>query len=165
MTTPEAAHRYVTGHDDNGKAIFQFEGEIEYTSLKEKSGKEALFGVAWKNDGFPADNQVSVDQAVLGGPVHNEHGTLVRVVEFPPHTSSPAHRTVSLDYGIMVSGEIHLELEDGNERRLVSGDIVVQRGTVHTWHNKTDEYARMIYVLVAAKPVVIEGKALDYHWE
>ncbi|WWC64316.1 uncharacterized protein I303_106926 [Kwoniella dejecticola CBS 10117] len=165
MSTPEPASRYITGHDQEGRAVFQFEGPIEYTSIREKSGRDALFGVAWKNDGFPVDNQIDIDQAVKGGPIHNEKGTIVRIVEFPPQSSSPAHRTVSLDYGIMVSGIVHLELEDGDERRLVPGDIAVQRGTVHTWHNRTDEYARMVFVLVAAKPVIINGQALGDNWE
>lgn len=80
-----------------------------------------------------------------GGPLHNEEGTLCRVVEFPPKTSSPFHRTISLDYGecrdqpifpllvlisgILCIGEITLELDDGAERKLSPGDVVVQRGT------------------------------------
>lgn len=64
-----------------------------------------------------------------GGPLNNDTGTLCRIVEFPPHSSSPMHRTVSLDYGIVVLGNITLELDDGQERELVPGDICVQRGT------------------------------------
>lgn len=82
----------------------------------------------WKTTEFPSDNQGG-DAVTLGGPLHDDNGTICRVVEFPPQTSSPFHRTSSCDYGILVSGKISLELDDGHVRDLVSGDVAVQRGT------------------------------------
>ncbi|GFZ47206.1 hypothetical protein JCM24511_04949 [Saitozyma sp. JCM 24511] len=161
LMVPPSASRYVTAHDEQGRAIFKYEGELQYTSVLEKSGRSARFAVPWQTSEFPTNLTSEDDATVEGGPLHNDKGTLCRVVEFPPKTSSPFHRTVSLDYGIVVAGTIHLELDDGAERLLKPGDVVVQQGTMHAWHNRSDDWGRIIFVLVAAKPVVINGKKLD----
>ena len=102
-------------------------------------------------------------------------GTRIRIVDIPPDTAQNAiapdaaaaafdaigathahtldgphalmHRTETVDYGILLSGEIWLVVDDG-EARLLPGDVVVQRGTNHAWSNRTDETARMAFVLV-----------------
>jgi quercetin dioxygenase-like cupin family protein len=75
-------------------------------------------------------------------------GTIIRVVDLAPGSVSPMHRTESVDYGIVLSGEVHLVLDDGSETRLVAGDVVVQRGTDHAWENRTSAPASMAFVLV-----------------
>ncbi|RSH79331.1 uncharacterized protein EHS24_001373 [Apiotrichum porosum] len=159
-TEPISPSRYVTGHDENGRAVFSFEGQIPTTSFDDK-GRKAIFAVPWQTTTFPAECS-GPDAVTLGGPLNNESGTVCRIVEFPPNMSSPPHRTVSLDYGIMVSGELELELDDGHVRSIVPGDVCVQRGTMHTWHNRTDKWARMVFVLVASKPIEVDGKPLEY---
>jgi mannose-6-phosphate isomerase-like protein (cupin superfamily) len=56
------------------------------------------------------------------------------------------HRTESIDYGIVLSGEIVLLLDD-EEVHLKEGDVVVQRGTIHAWNNRTDRICRMAFIL------------------
>ncbi|KAJ7058753.1 hypothetical protein C8F01DRAFT_990218, partial [Mycena amicta] len=75
----------------------------------------------------------------------------------------PIHRTLSLDYGIVFKGTMVLELEDGERLTLKEGDTVVQRGTIHTWRNETvtDEWTKMYFVMIGAKPVEIAGKKLE----
>lgn len=60
------------------------------------------------------------------------------------------HTTDTIDYGICLRGEVWLELDNGVEERITPGTVVVQRGTRHAWHNRGDEVATMVYVLVAA---------------
>lgn len=60
------------------------------------------------------------------------------------------HTTDSVDYGICLEGELYLELDDGEEVRLTPGACVVQRGTRHAWHNRSDRPALMCYVLIGA---------------
>ena len=75
------------------------------------------------------------------------------------------HRTVSLDYGVVLEGEVELVLDSGATRILKRGAIAVQRGTNHAWRNpSTTRWARMLYVLQESKPLEINGKALgeDY---
>lgn len=75
------------------------------------------------------------------------NGTKIRVNEFPPGVVSPVHRTQSVDYGIVLSGEVVLVLDD-SETLLRPGDVVVQRGTNHRWENRSAETVRMAFILV-----------------
>jgi quercetin dioxygenase-like cupin family protein len=61
------------------------------------------------------------------------------------------HRTESVDYGIVLAGEVHLVLDDGSETRLQPGDVVVQRGTEHAWVNRKDSVAQMAFILIDGK--------------
>jgi len=84
------------------------------------------------------------------------HGSVGRIVDFPPGYTSPMHRTLSLDLGIVVEGEVELILDGGERRVLGRGDVAVQRGTSHAWRNVTPEgggWARMFYVLQDAEPI------------
>lgn len=98
--------------------------------------------------------------------VSNE-GVMCRIVDFPPippdtpreiaEKVNLMHRTVSVDYGIVLEGEIDLVLDDGVRTTMRKGDVVVQRGTVHLWDNKSKQNCRIFFVLVPAKPVVVES--------
>lgn len=71
------------------------------------------------------------------------------------------HRTQSLDYGIVLEGEVELILDSGEKRAMKVGDVAIQRGTMHAWRNMSDtKPARMIYVLTPAKPLEVDGKKL-----
>jgi len=72
------------------------------------------------------------------------------------------HRTVSLDYGIVLIGNVELILEDGVTKLLRTGDVCIQRGTNHAWRNASGtEWARMVYVLQPSLPIEINGKMLE----
>lgn len=72
------------------------------------------------------------------------------------------HRTVSLDYGIVLEGEVEAILDSGEKRTMKRGDSLVQRGTKHAWRNTSEtEWARMIFVLLPSDKVVVGGKTLD----
>jgi quercetin dioxygenase-like cupin family protein len=75
------------------------------------------------------------------------NGTKIRINEFPPGCVSPTHRTESVDYGIVLAGEMVLILDD-DETVLRAGDVVVQRGTDHRWENRSGDWARMAFILV-----------------
>lgn len=80
-----------------------------------------------------------------------------------PNIISPMHRTVSMDYGFVLEGEIELVLDSGETRLMKRGDMCVQRATNHAWRNVSpkDGWARMVYVLVGAEKIEIAGKKLD----
>ena len=72
------------------------------------------------------------------------------------------HRSLSIDYGLVLAGQVDLELDSGELKHLKVGDIVVQRGTNHLWINgSSEQWARMVFILIEAKPVLIEGKELS----
>ena len=83
-----------------------------------------------------------------------------RVVEFSPGVSPRVHRTDSIDYAVVISGEIDMELEKGNEVHLRAGDVLVQRGTVHNWINRGTAPCVIAFALIDAKPVAAGGKEL-----
>ena len=88
-------------------------------------------------------------------------GTVCRTVDYPAGFISPMHRTVSCDFGVVLEGEIELLLDSGEMRLLKCGDVAVQRGTNHAWRNTSSEtWARMLYVLQAAEPLVVGGAEL-----
>lgn len=71
------------------------------------------------------------------------------------------HRTVSLDYAVVLIGNVKLTLESGEERVLAPGDVCIQRGTGHAWRNESaTEWARMLFCVMACEPVVVEGEEL-----
>lgn len=88
------------------------------------------------------------------------------MVDFAPLTPESKlqpvmHRTQSLDYGIVVAGEIQLELDSGEKRIMRVGDVAVQRGTMHAWRNTSStEWARMVFVLIESEKVNAGGKQL-----
>lgn len=80
----------------------------------------------------------------------------------PPEALSPMHRTVSLDYGIVLMGDIELVLDSGETKQMKVGDVCIQRGTNHAWRNTSKtNWARMMYVLQPSLPVEIGGKPLE----
>lgn len=150
--------RVVTGHDDNGKSIVTIDECVEGRDVL---GGAAQFAVIWKTTSSPVDNNDNVDHAGEPGGLAEPNGSVLRVVDMAPGSRSPFHRTNSLDYGILLSGEVELELDNGRFIPLKPNDIVVQRGTIHAWVNRGTKTARMAFVLLDAVPATAGGKVLD----
>lgn len=160
-----ALKRYITTHDSAGKAIFSttISEDIHFRAIP-----NAMFGLAYTTKGFPVDlNQqrdIETYQSFLDSPpgLVASEGTVLRFVDVGPGHVSPMHRTVSLDYGVVIEGDIELILDSGETRQMSRGDVAIQRGTNHAWRNKSDTtWARMMYVLQPSKPIVIAGKKLS----
>lgn len=84
---------------------------------------------------------------------------MLRVVDMAPLATSPMHRTVSMDYGVVLEGEVELELDSGEKRLLRKGDIFVQRGTAHLWRNPSStQPMRLMIVHLGSLPVSVPGK-------
>ncbi|KAI9934822.1 hypothetical protein MW887_000439 [Aspergillus wentii] len=150
--------RIVTGHSPQGAAIVVDDNVIPClpTSIK------CNFAVLYETHQFPASNDEWVDPAqARTADLSNKTGTVLRVVDFPANTETIFHRTESLDYGILHSGEITCHLDDGVRVDMKAGDVCVQRGTIHGWTNYSDKPARMYFILSAAHPVTIGEKVLN----
>ena len=89
-----------------------------------------------------------------------ENGSVFRIIEFKPGVEQRVHRTDTIDYIVVMSGEIDMELEAGNEVHLTAGDVMVQRGTVHNWINRGSESCVVAVILIHSKPVEAGGKVL-----
>jgi quercetin dioxygenase-like cupin family protein len=82
------------------------------------------------------------------------NGTRFAVIDFPPGNSGRMHRTETVDYVIVISGEINMDM-DNSTVHLTAGDVMVQRGTNHAWVNRGTQRARLAFVLIDAAPLGI----------
>ena len=146
MSAPRPSpRRVVIGIDSDGKSCIQFDGPVP-----QLSGSSDLI---WRTATVPADNSSPEDMAVPYAMEHlHDGGRNFMFVTFPPKMGPYMHATDTLDYLVVLSGEIVLQLEAG-EVVLHPGDLVVDRGVVHAWRNDTDLPATMDSVTVPANPV------------
>lgn len=146
--------RVVTGHTRDGVSVVLSDGPVPVS--RELPDDGVHFHEIWNTEGAPAlvravepDEPTQRTLAVPPPPL----GTKIRINEFAPGhldergLQSPVHRTASIDYGIVLEGEITLVLDD-SEVTLRPGDVVVQRGTDHAWANRGDVTAKVVFVLV-----------------
>jgi quercetin dioxygenase-like cupin family protein len=160
--------RIVTGHGADGKAIVATDEVLPGTSRPGRAGIARVD--LWSTDSMPVDNSDEAAIAQRAGFVvrHNYvgsgQGTVVRITEFAPGSPKFMHRTETLDYAILLSGECDLELDDGVTVRMKAGDVAVQRGTMHAWVNNGKEPCVLAFVLIDAKPAEAGGQKLvtDY---
>ncbi|CAN8099493.1 unnamed protein product [Discula destructiva] len=162
-------NRFITENNDNGLAVFNT--SIPEPLRADVLSSEAKFFLGYTTTSQPADLNNGADIAAyksfLSSPpgIVVPGGSVLRIVDMPPGHESPMHRTVSIDYGVVLEGEIELLLDSGESRIMKRGDVSVQRLTNHQWNNTSKtEWARMLYVLQEAKPIEINGKKLgeDY---
>ena len=114
----------------------------------------------WTSEGFPVDNDGSADTSGRKiGFSTIDNGTVFRVMSFGPGVAPRNHRTDTIDYATVISGEIDMEL-DGSSVHLKAGDVLVQRGTIHNWVNNGTVPCVIAFALIAAKPVTVGGKVL-----
>lgn len=156
--------RIVTGHDENGVSIVLSDGPVPV--WKELPEDRVAFQEIWLTEQSPAlitaaEPSEPTQRTLQVPPPHG--GTKIRINEFlpgglgPDGLQSPVHRTESIDYGIVLEGEITLILDD-SEVTATAGDIIIQRGTSHAWANRTDRPARVVFVLVSGR---FEQELLD----
>jgi quercetin dioxygenase-like cupin family protein len=175
--------RVLTGHAPDGKSTFMADGYAP--NMKEMPSFPGLaLTDLWETSGAPASNEGYADAA--DRPIRLEppkNGTIVRIVEFPPdatrpkssdgsegfkaigaghaqdrHSADPMmHKTSTVDYIIVLKGEIYAIMETG-EKLLRAGDVLIQRGTMHSWSVRTPEPCIVAAILVSAKPVGAKSK-------
>jgi mannose-6-phosphate isomerase-like protein (cupin superfamily) len=153
---PLKVRRVVTGHDEGGRAIIAVD-EICKNVTSRRPKHESC--VVWSTGSFPADNSGAEDGGTRPVATTDPDGTVFRIGMYHPGVAPRNHRTESVDYAIVMSGEIVMEI-DGATVHLRTGDVMVQRGTIHNWTNPGKEPCIIAFVLVAAKPVERAGKLL-----
>jgi quercetin dioxygenase-like cupin family protein len=150
--------RIVTGHDANGKAVPRL-------NRPHISGCEI-----WSTERMPVDNSEAAAAAQRAGFVKRYNyvgsgqGNVIRVVEFAPGAPKFMHRTETVDYAILLSGECDLEFDSGEIVHMKQGDIVVQRGTMHAWVNNGTAPAVFAFILIDAAPAMIGSESLRTHY-
>lgn len=153
---PRPVRRVVTGHAEDGRATVLVDGPAGAV----KSPRPGQFStLLWCTDDAPATMPVGRDAEDMGmrrlGTYPPERGTRFMIAEYPPGNVPRRHRTETVDYVVVLSGRIEMELDDGESVALEAGDVLVQRGTYHAWRNPGPEVCRMVFVLVDAVPLGI----------
>jgi len=177
---PKKFRRVVTGHDAAGRSIFIMDGATPH--VFQRTPGSAIVNEMWETAATPADNRGSADAIARGHRLQPpKGGSVFRVIEYPPDSKRLAaiareeklpddgsgrtaatdrnnprhagfHKTSTIDYAIVLSGEIFAMTDDG-EVLLQAGDVLIQRGTNHAWSNRTSEPAVVAFVLIDAEPV------------
>ncbi len=175
MSKPKSVRRVITGHRSDGRSAVLADGAA--ANVKQRAAGNAST-LLWVTEESPADVSGAADRAAreIGVPPPRR-GSIFRIAEFPPDTGGevrdnetvlrdfgiggdvarghpprhPAiHRTRSLDYVVVLEGEIDLLLDEG-EVRLAAGDVVIQRGTNHAWINRGKAVCRLGMVFIDAE--------------
>jgi hypothetical protein len=177
---PKPIRRVVTGHDAAGRSTFIIDAPSPHVFSRTKGS--AIVHELWETAGTPADNRGSADAIARGHRLPPpKNGSVFRVIEYPPDSERLAaitreetlpddgsgraavtdrnnprhpgfHKTDTIDYAIVLAGEIYAMMDDG-EVLLKTGDVLIQRGTNHAWSNRTREPALVAFVLIDAEPV------------
>jgi hypothetical protein len=165
--------RIVTGHDASNSSIISLDDEAHSFPIASLPG--LVFREIWQTSSTPAPIDSAADavpaRLQLCPP---KHGSVIRILDIPPDGDADAHggaahfeelgageaatstgnsphpnmhKTATIDYGILIEGELWLIL-DKDEVRLQPGDVVVQRGTNHAWSNRSDRNARIAFILI-----------------
>jgi quercetin dioxygenase-like cupin family protein len=148
--------RVVTGHDQAGRAVVAID-EIAANVISRRPQHSSC--VIWSTGTFPSDNSDPRDGGAREVASTDPNGSVFRLVEYGPGVAPRNHRTESVDYAVVMSGEIDMEI-DGATVHLRQGDVLVQRGTIHNWINRGAKPCLIAFVLIAAKPVERAGKVL-----
>jgi quercetin dioxygenase-like cupin family protein len=149
--------RVVTGHNSEGRAHIRSD-EVFTPSPIAIGGAD--FALLWTTATVPADNNDETDGRLREAGLTIHQGSVIRVVDMLPGGASPMHRSNSIDYGIVISGKVELELDDGEKTVLGTGDICIQRGTIHLWRTVGDAPCRIIFILTQAAAYEHEGSPL-----
>lgn len=135
--------RLVTGHNKDGKSLVKWDTEIDGTPGRNRFEQTTL----WATDSLPA-RLTDEDPTTWNLGTSLANGSVFRICQYEPGVAERWHRTDSLDYGIILSGEIWMQLDEG-EVLLKAGDVVVQRATFHNWVNRGTEPCLVAFILIA----------------
>lgn len=175
--------RVVTGHNGEGRSVIVSDSSSSVNSAI--LHEDFVVNEIWRSDALPADNTVERDPCLQVELEPSSQGNVFRIVQIPPdelylanigsdgtfpvmgesgaaslsgYDGAPhplMHRSHSVDYIVVISGEIYAVMEEG-ETKLRQGDVLVQRGTNHAWSNRSDKPCVMAAILNAARPITEE---------
>lgn len=155
-----AIRRVVVGNTAAGEAVLVSDEQIAV--VPRGTGHGIVGSEMWSTDAMPVDSSKAAEADQRQGFVKrfnhfnyvgNGQGTTFRITRWEPGHARFTHRTRTLDYDVVLEGEIDLELDGGETVHLKAGDVVVMRGARHTWMNRGDKTAVTAFMLIDATPV------------
>lgn len=181
---PEPLRRIITTHDAaSGRAIFSdaVGEQVSFTGFPVPPGKPTTsdYALAYNTSTFPVqglspptsaipESKANLDikhyhsQLSNPSPLNPSNGTSCTIIEVPPGSEVPMHRTATLDYGVIIDGTTELVLDSGEKKLMSKSDVFVQRGTAHAWRNMTEKndnsgVLRVFFVFQPIEQVRLEG--------
>jgi mannose-6-phosphate isomerase-like protein (cupin superfamily) len=155
MSELAPVRRVITGHDDRGVAQAIIDDQAPNARTNPRGVTSTLI---WSTDQTPASIALGLDVEDAGAKRMRTQpppcGSRFTVNDYPPGGGGAMHRTETIDYVIVLAGEIDMVLDDGAVT-LRAGDVLVQRGTNHQWINRGTVTARIAFILVDAEPLGI----------
>jgi quercetin dioxygenase-like cupin family protein len=155
--------RIVTGHNELGQGIVVSDEKL--TAVSRGMGANISGCEIWSTNSMPVDNSMEAEAAQRAGFVKkynyvgNGQGTTMRITEFAPRHAMFPHRTETMDYHTVLSGEIDVEFDSGQVVTMKQGDVIVLRGVTHCWKNKsTTRPAVVAFILIDAAAFVAGGE-------
>ncbi|RLM00354.1 hypothetical protein CFD26_108549 [Aspergillus turcosus] len=185
---PKPFRRIITAHDPkSGKAVFSnaISEQASFTGFPVPPGKPPAtdYALAYNTNEFPVkglsppssttpESKANLDikhfqsQLSQPTPLNPPNGTSCIVIEVPPGSAVPMHRTTTLDYTVIIDGTTELVLDSGEKKILKKGDVIVQRGTAHSWRNVTEKsdnggVLRIFFVFLPIEKVQVESGLID----
>lgn len=161
-----APNRYVSTHTADGKAVFS-------TTLSETLTTYNIPGMAYHEAYTTLDAPINLndetdiktvkalepEEKTISFPSPGQ--TILRYCDWPPEGTSPLHRHETMDYGIVIHGQMEAIMDSGETRLMKAGDVLVQRNTLHGWRNPSaTEWARMVFVIQGCPPVKVGDKVM-----
>ncbi|KAJ5323125.1 hypothetical protein N7452_011414 [Penicillium brevicompactum] len=148
--------RIVTNHTLSGQASIMSD---ENLSLAPYPGADVEIRQIWSSDTYPDNPNTSDDKSLLNMGF-NPVGSCLNVVDIPPRSEGFLHRSLTLDYTIVLKGQVSLVLDNESKTLIEEGNVVILQAGMHRWDNNTDNWARLIGVLLPSQPPVVNGKEL-----
>ena len=164
---PFEVRRVVAANDTSGKAVVTDE---RLQAVSRGIGENITGCEMWSTDQMPVDNSPQADALQRAGYVKsylpynyvgNGQGTTCRITEWAPGHARFTHRTQTVDFDVVLSGEIDLDLDGGEVLHLKAADVVVLRGCTHTWINHGNVPAVTAFILIDAAAFKVDGIPLE----
>ncbi|KAK6333134.1 hypothetical protein TWF718_010957 [Orbilia javanica] len=154
----------ITTTTPSGKSTIHSSDPITFTSLNPPYNT-LLAGNVFTTHTFPtvlsAEDDIKRHESYVPHGIGVKNGALAVMNKFLPGAECPGHRTETIDFGVVVEGELEVLLDGGERKIFKRGDVVVQRGTYHGWRNPSMENETLVFfVALAAEPVVVGGEVL-----
>lgn len=154
---------HITTHNASGQATLYSSEKGQTTAYPEHNfAATTLYTTSAMPVNLNKDIDIRLHKDVVSSGklgVVKKNGTVCRFADFGPGSTGFMHRTQSLDYGIVLEGNVILELDDGSSTPLTRGDVAIQRATMHAWRNASQtEWARVLFVLQDCEPIIVNGE-------
>jgi hypothetical protein len=150
----------VTTHAADGTSIFGADREVPLYWPFGPAGSS--FAVFDRRETVPVNSQEAIGEYAEMLPRCPANGVIFCITNIAGNFTVPMHRTLSIDFAVVLSGEIVLRLDSGDEKTVRPGEFIIQGGTNHQWINRTDETCRTMFITVGAEKVKLaDGTELE----